>query len=222
MECGRSERAGAEGRGPQAQWSNGHTDGGRRGGGWARCSPGAARRDRCPKKMMAAGPRRTVHIRWFITRCDLNKIGQVWQRGAQIYRSYRDREVQRSGCEAREARQSSERVRPIPPIAPRRPARPAPSRLPPLLCVLTGFSSLRCRSAASPPLPMSGADFSLTTFSPSGKLVQIEYALNAVNAGKTSLGIKGQRREEKRREGADLPAKVLAPRARRGSAGRRC
>lgn len=42
---------------------------------------------------------------------------------------------------------------------------------------------------------MSGADFSLTTFSPSGKLVQIEYALNAVNAGKTSLGIKGEQRE---------------------------
>lgn len=37
---------------------------------------------------------------------------------------------------------------------------------------------------------MSGADFSLTTFSPSGKLVQIDYALAAVNAGKTSLGIK--------------------------------
>jgi len=37
---------------------------------------------------------------------------------------------------------------------------------------------------------MSGADFSLTTFSPSGKLVQIEYALQAVAAGKTSLGIK--------------------------------
>eukprot|EP00475_Leptophrys_vorax_P012644 TRINITY_DN1903_c0_g1_i2.p1 TRINITY_DN1903_c0_g1~~TRINITY_DN1903_c0_g1_i2.p1 ORF type:complete len:249 (+),score=67.05 TRINITY_DN1903_c0_g1_i2:39-749(+) len=32
--------------------------------------------------------------------------------------------------------------------------------------------------------------FSLTTFSPSGKLVQIEYALNAVSAGKTALGIK--------------------------------
>lgn len=32
--------------------------------------------------------------------------------------------------------------------------------------------------------------FSLTTFSPSGKLVQIEYALNAVAAGSTSLGIK--------------------------------
>jgi Proteasome subunit A N-terminal signature len=32
--------------------------------------------------------------------------------------------------------------------------------------------------------------FSLTTFSPSGKLVQIEYALNAVEAGATSLGIK--------------------------------
>ena len=37
---------------------------------------------------------------------------------------------------------------------------------------------------------MSSADFSLTTFSPSGKLVQIEYALNAVQAGRTSLGIK--------------------------------
>ncbi|KAG2375193.1 hypothetical protein C9374_010197 [Naegleria lovaniensis] len=32
--------------------------------------------------------------------------------------------------------------------------------------------------------------FSLTTFSPSGKLVQIEYALNAVLAGSTSLAIK--------------------------------
>lgn len=32
--------------------------------------------------------------------------------------------------------------------------------------------------------------FSLTTFSPSGKLVQIEYALNAVNSGSTSVGIK--------------------------------
>ncbi len=32
--------------------------------------------------------------------------------------------------------------------------------------------------------------FSLTTFSPSGKLVQIEYALNAVNAGSPAVGIK--------------------------------
>eukprot|EP00700_Malawimonas_jakobiformis_P003840 EC726766.1.p1 GENE.EC726766.1~~EC726766.1.p1 ORF type:complete len:233 (+),score=53.21 EC726766.1:25-723(+) len=32
--------------------------------------------------------------------------------------------------------------------------------------------------------------FSLTTFSPSGKLGQIEYALNAVSSGATSLGIK--------------------------------
>eukprot|EP00850_Spirogloea_muscicola_P004592 SM000019S05136 [mRNA] locus=s19:1111489:1114400:- [translate_table: standard] len=32
--------------------------------------------------------------------------------------------------------------------------------------------------------------FSLTTFSPSGKLVQIEYAINAVASGATSLGIK--------------------------------
>ncbi|GKU02235.1 unnamed protein product [Fusarium langsethiae] len=34
--------------------------------------------------------------------------------------------------------------------------------------------------------------FSLTTFSPSGKLVQIEYALNAVNQGITALGIKAK------------------------------
>eukprot|EP01071_Lankesteria_metandrocarpae_P011704 Lankesteria_metandrocarpae@DN5462_c1_g5_i1.p1 len=35
--------------------------------------------------------------------------------------------------------------------------------------------------------------FSLTTFSPSGKLVQIEYAINAVNTqGKTALGIKAK------------------------------
>ncbi|EEB07416.1 20S proteasome component alpha 2 [Schizosaccharomyces japonicus yFS275] len=34
--------------------------------------------------------------------------------------------------------------------------------------------------------------FSLTTFSPNGKLVQIEYALNAVNAGVTSIGIKAR------------------------------
>ncbi|KAJ3128325.1 Proteasome subunit alpha type-2 [Nowakowskiella sp. JEL0407] len=34
--------------------------------------------------------------------------------------------------------------------------------------------------------------FSLTTFSPSGKLVQIEYALAAVNQGITSVGIKAR------------------------------
>jgi len=34
--------------------------------------------------------------------------------------------------------------------------------------------------------------FSLTTFSPSGKLVQIEYALQAVSAGATSIGIKAK------------------------------
>ena len=32
--------------------------------------------------------------------------------------------------------------------------------------------------------------FSLTTFSPSGKLVQIEYALQAVSSGAPSVGIK--------------------------------
>jgi len=37
---------------------------------------------------------------------------------------------------------------------------------------------------------MSDYSFSLTTFSPSGKLVQIEYALNAVQSGGTSLAIK--------------------------------
>ena len=36
--------------------------------------------------------------------------------------------------------------------------------------------------------------FSLTTFSPSGKLVQIEYALHAVAQGATSVGIKGSAR----------------------------
>jgi 20S proteasome subunit alpha 2 len=39
---------------------------------------------------------------------------------------------------------------------------------------------------------MSSHNFSLTTFSSQGKLVQIDYALNAVAAGKTSLGIKAK------------------------------
>jgi 20S proteasome alpha/beta subunit len=34
--------------------------------------------------------------------------------------------------------------------------------------------------------------YSLTVFSPSGKLVQIEHALAAVSQGTTSLGIKGR------------------------------
>jgi len=37
---------------------------------------------------------------------------------------------------------------------------------------------------------MSAYDFSLTTFSPSGKLVQIEYALKAVDGGAPAVGIK--------------------------------
>ena len=39
--------------------------------------------------------------------------------------------------------------------------------------------------------PRRSYAFSLTTFSPSGKLLQIEHALKAVTAGKTSLGIQG-------------------------------
>eukprot|EP01098_Paradermamoeba_levis_P011123 TRINITY_DN4729_c0_g1_i1.p1 TRINITY_DN4729_c0_g1~~TRINITY_DN4729_c0_g1_i1.p1 ORF type:complete len:264 (-),score=105.26 TRINITY_DN4729_c0_g1_i1:43-750(-) len=38
----------------------------------------------------------------------------------------------------------------------------------------------------------SDYSFSLTTFSPSGKLVQIEYAFQAVSGGNTSLGIKAK------------------------------
>jgi hypothetical protein len=38
---------------------------------------------------------------------------------------------------------------------------------------------------------LADSRFSLTTFSPSGKLVQIEHALAAVAGGTTSLGIKG-------------------------------
>lgn len=44
-------------------------------------------------------------------------------------------------------------------------------------------------AAAATPCASTQYSFSLTTFSPSGKLVQIEYALNAVAAGATSLGI---------------------------------
>lgn len=37
----------------------------------------------------------------------------------------------------------------------------------------------------------SSYSFSLTTFNPTGKLLQIEHALKAVQNGKTSLGIQG-------------------------------
>jgi len=39
---------------------------------------------------------------------------------------------------------------------------------------------------------MGDYSFSLTTFSPSGKLVQIQYALTAVSAGSTSLAVKAK------------------------------
>ena len=52
------------------------------------------------------------------------------------------------------------------------------------------FSSRRSYNATADIAGPLQYSFSLTTFSPSGKLVQIEYALNAVAAGTTSLGIK--------------------------------
>lgn len=48
--------------------------------------------------------------------------------------------------------------------------------------------------------------FSLTTFSPSGKLVQIEHALAAVGQGTTSLGIKGERAAARRISPANASA----------------
>lgn len=38
---------------------------------------------------------------------------------------------------------------------------------------------------------MGDMNFSLTTFNKTGKLMQIEYALNRVQQGKMALGIKG-------------------------------
>ena len=40
---------------------------------------------------------------------------------------------------------------------------------------------------------MGDMNFSLTTFDKSGKLNQIEYALNRVNQGKMALGVKGNK-----------------------------
>ena len=48
------------------------------------------------------------------------------------------------------------------------------------------------KGAARLKMSESAYSFSLTTFSPSGKLVQIEYALNAVASGSTSLGVKAK------------------------------
>ena len=57
-----------------------------------------------------------------------------------------------------------------------------------------GSSSRRPQLPRRSPASMadSAYSFSLTTFSPSGKLVQIEYALAAVNSGTTSLGVKAK------------------------------
>lgn len=39
---------------------------------------------------------------------------------------------------------------------------------------------------------MGDMNFSLTTFNKTGKLMQIEYALNRVNQGRMALGIRGK------------------------------
>jgi len=77
-----------------------------------------------------------------------------------------------------------------PVLAPRPLARAAAHHLPARLLLAV------CRP---PPLPPPAAlrvptaySFSLTTFSPSGKLLQIEYALNAVAKGRLSLGIRAK------------------------------
>jgi 20S proteasome subunit alpha 2 len=43
---------------------------------------------------------------------------------------------------------------------------------------------------------MGDMNFSLTTFNKTGKLMQIEYALNRVNQGKMALGIRGNNSRE--------------------------
>jgi hypothetical protein len=55
----------------------------------------------------------------------------------------------------------------------------------------TRFTRVAAELTAQSAMADSAYSFSLTTFNPSGKLLQIEYALNAVNSGgKTSLGIR--------------------------------
>ncbi|MDI1491962.1 MAG: Proteasome subunit alpha type-2 [Ramalina farinacea] len=53
--------------------------------------------------------------------------------------------------------------------------------------------------------------FSLTTFNPSGKLVQIEYALAAVNQGVTSLGIKVPKKTSHQRHRPRHRKEILLP-----------
>ena len=60
----------------------------------------------------------------------------------------------------------------------------------------------------------SAYSYSLTTFSPSGKLVQIEYALNAVTKAQTSLGIKGARPPSRYRDHAHPSRVSLGHRSR--------
>ena len=74
-------------------------------------------------------------------------------------------------------------------LAPPPPAQPGTSFVDGCPCSWSGARDTGQLSRVTSLVP-SQYSFSLTTFSPSGKLVQIEYALNAVNAGATSLGIK--------------------------------
>jgi len=58
-----------------------------------------------------------------------------------------------------------------------------------LPCGIAKFTQARPQNSAS--MAEAEYSFSLTTFSPTGKLVQIEHALAAVGSGGTSLGLKG-------------------------------
>ncbi len=68
-------------------------------------------------------------------------------------------------------------------------------------------------SLAEPPAALAPPAFSLTTFSPTGKLGQIEHALQAVHKGKTCLGIQGawQGQRWRRRRGGGLQGAAQRP-----------
>lgn len=67
-----------------------------------------------------------------------------------------------------------------------------PPSLPSSLYALSWYIHTRHTHSQSEAMSGDAAySFSLTTFSRTGKLLQIEYALSAAQQGKTSLGIRG-------------------------------